>query len=128
MKSVTVSIVPHLSDMKWWDPMPWYSFFECWVLIQVFHSPLSLSFFFAFFHKGGITCISEVIDISPCNLDSSLCFFQPGISHALHRCWISRVKIYSLDVLFAQFGSSPLFHVRFHVPFLTCLQASQESG
>ena len=26
-------------------------------------------------------CISEVIDISPGNLDSSLCFFQPGILH-----------------------------------------------
>ena len=35
----------------------------------------------AFCHKGGVSCISEVIDISPCNLDSSLCFFQPSISH-----------------------------------------------
>ena len=26
-------------------------------------------------------CISEVIDISPGNLDSSLCFFQPSLSH-----------------------------------------------
>ena len=26
-------------------------------------------------------CISEVIDISPGNLDSSLCFFHPRISH-----------------------------------------------
>ena len=26
-------------------------------------------------------CISEVIDISPGNLDSSLCFFQPRVSH-----------------------------------------------
>ena len=26
-------------------------------------------------------CLSEVIDISPGNLDSSLCFIQPGISH-----------------------------------------------
>ena len=26
-------------------------------------------------------CISEVIDISPGNLDSSLCFIQPSISH-----------------------------------------------
>ena len=26
-------------------------------------------------------CISEVIDISLGNLDSSLCFFQPSISH-----------------------------------------------
>ena len=26
-------------------------------------------------------CISEVIDISPGNLDSSLCFFQYSVSH-----------------------------------------------
>ena len=26
-------------------------------------------------------CISEVIDISPGNLDSSLCFIQPSVSH-----------------------------------------------
>ena len=30
---------------------------------------------------GGVICISEVIDISPGNLDSSLCFFQSRISH-----------------------------------------------
>ena len=29
--------------------------------------------------------MSEVIDISPCNLDSSSCFFEPSVSHdALH--------------------------------------------
>ena len=28
--------------MKLWDRMPWSSFFECWVLSQLFHSPLSL--------------------------------------------------------------------------------------
>ena len=32
-------------------------------------------------HKGGVICISEVIDISPSNLDSSLCFFQSSVSH-----------------------------------------------
>ena len=32
-------------------------------------------------HKGGVICISEVIDISPDNLDFSLCFFQPSVSH-----------------------------------------------
>ena len=32
-------------------------------------------------HKGGVMCISEVIDISPSNLDSSLCFMQPSVSH-----------------------------------------------
>ena len=36
---------------------------------------------FAFCHKGGVICISKVTDISPCNLDSSLCFIQPSISH-----------------------------------------------
>ena len=29
--------------MKWRDWMPWPSFSECWVLSQLFHSPLSLS-------------------------------------------------------------------------------------
>ena len=29
--------------MKWCDQMPWSSFFECWVLSQLFHSPLSPS-------------------------------------------------------------------------------------
>ena len=34
-------------------------------------------FLFTFCHKGGVICIYEVVDISPSNLDSSLCFFQP---------------------------------------------------
>ena len=37
-----------------------------------------------FCHKGGIICISEVIDISPGNLDLSSCFIQPSISHDVH--------------------------------------------
>ena len=37
-------------------------------------------------NKGGVLCISEVIDISPSNLVSSLCFIQPGISHDVHPC------------------------------------------
>ena len=41
----------------------------------------ALHFSFAFCHKGGIICISEVIDISPVNFDSSLCFIQPSILH-----------------------------------------------
>ena len=35
----------------------------------------------SFCHKGGVICISEVIDISPGNLDSSLFFLQPSVSH-----------------------------------------------
>ena len=96
-------------------------FLNGWVLSQLFHSPLSFSFFFkwiyfnwrlitlqycsgfchtltwishsfhfhqealqflfAFCHKGDVICISEVIDISPGNLDFRLCFIQPGNSY-----------------------------------------------
>ena len=41
----------------------------------------ALQFLLAFSHKGGVICISEVIDISSYSLDSSLCFIQPGILH-----------------------------------------------
>ena len=43
IKSVTVPLFPHLFAMKWWDWMPWSSFFKCWILSQLFHSTLSLS-------------------------------------------------------------------------------------
>ena len=39
-KSVTVSIVSHLFALKLWDQMLWSWFSECWVLSQLFHSPL----------------------------------------------------------------------------------------
>ena len=38
-------------------------------------------FLFTFCDKGAVICVSEVIDISQGNLDSSLCFIQPGISY-----------------------------------------------
>src|SRR5574341_1214111 len=41
----------------------------------------AFEFLFTFCHKGGVICISEVIDIFPGNLDSSLCFLQPSVSH-----------------------------------------------
>ena len=40
---------------------------------------------FTFFHKSGVIWISEVIEISPGNLDSSLCFIQPAILHDVLR-------------------------------------------
>ena len=44
---------------------------------SLFHQE-AFEFLFTFCHKGGVICISEIIDISPCNLDFSLCFFSPG--------------------------------------------------
>ena len=83
IKSETVFIV---SPSICHEVMGPNAMFECWVLTKIF-TPLfdfhqeSLQFLFPFCHKDGVICISEVIDISPGNLDSSLCFFQPSISH-----------------------------------------------
>src|SRR5574339_221485 len=49
-------------------------------LLFHFHQE-AFEFLFTFCHKGSVICTSEVIDISPSNLDSSLCFFQSKISH-----------------------------------------------
>ena len=54
---------------------PAFSFFSFTLIKRLF----SYSSFFC--HQSGITCISEVVDIFPCNLDSSLWFIQPSISH-----------------------------------------------
>ena len=43
MKFDTVSTFLHLFAMRWQDCMPWSSFFECWILSQLFHTSLSPS-------------------------------------------------------------------------------------
>ena len=62
-KSLTVSIVPHLFAMKWWDWMPWSQFSECWVLSQSFHSPLSLS------SRGSLVAIAFLVTRSYISLE-----------------------------------------------------------
>ena len=80
IKSVTVSIVSLSICHKVMGPETMISFFWMLSLKQLFHSPLSPSSRGSLvplsFHKGGVTCISEVIDISPGNIDSSLCFIH----------------------------------------------------
>ena len=67
------------SELNWWDQMPWSSFLECWFLSQLFHVHQEApQFLFAFCHNCGVICIHRVIDISSCNLVSSLCFIQPA--------------------------------------------------
>ena len=55
----------------------WANFFS---LHFHFHQE-AFEFLFTFCPKGGVICLSEVLDISPGNLDSSLCFIPPGILH-----------------------------------------------
>ena len=89
---------PHLFTMKWCDWMPWSSFFGCWVLNQLFHSPFTVSSrssiaLLRFCHKGGVICISEVIDISPGNLDSSLCFlFNLYAEYIMRNAWLEETQ------------------------------------
>ena len=75
--------VPHLFPMKWWDQMPWSYFSECWALSQLFHSPLSSRGFLAP-PLSAIKVVSSAylrLLMYLGNLDSSLCFFQPSVSH-----------------------------------------------
>ena len=87
MKSVTVSIV---------SPSICHEVMRPDIMILAFHlknffkPAFSLSSFIfikdsfvplAFCLKDGVICISEVIDVSPSNLDTSLCFIQAGMSH-----------------------------------------------
>ena len=111
-------LFPYLFAMRWWDQMPWSLFFEYWVLSQVFHSPLSPSskgslVTLHFCQYSGIIYISDFVDISPFNFDSSLWFIQPGISHGLLCIEIKMKKmtIYHLVLLLSQFWTNLLFHV-----------------
>ena len=135
IKSVIVSIFPHLFAMKWWSHMPWSSFFEYWVLSQLFHSPLSPSsggflVILHFVHKGGVICISEVIDISPGNLDSSLCFIQQCISQDVLCIDIKQAgwKYITFTYSFPNFEPIHCSMSSSNHCFLTSIQVSQEAG
>ena len=106
IKSITVSIVspsichevmgPDAVILVFWmlSFKPTFSFYSFTFFKRVFSSSV-------FWHKGGVICISEVIDISPCNLDSNLCFIQPGILHVYSAYKLNKQgdTKYSLDVL-----------------------------
>ena len=85
IKSLTVSTVPPsiCHEVMGQDAM----ILVFWMLKfkPTFSLSLSLSsrgsLVLCFCRKGGVFCIYEVIDISPSNLDSSLCFIQPSASH-----------------------------------------------
>ena len=75
IKSLIISIVSPCICHEVMGPDAMISFFECRVLTKLFHFPREApQFLFAFCYNGGVICISEVINISPSNLDSSMCF------------------------------------------------------
>ena len=78
IKPVTVSIVsPSIChEVMGPDAMIfvfWILSFKPTFLTLLFHfHQEAFEFLFTFCHKGGVICISETVDISPSNLDSSL--------------------------------------------------------
>ena len=53
---------PHLFAMKWWDQMPWSSFFECWVLNQL-PSLSSITFINRLFCSSSLFAIRVVSSV-----------------------------------------------------------------
>ena len=101
-----------------------------------FRPTFSLSFslslrdsLFAFYHRGGFICISEVIDISPRNLDSSYASSSPAflIMYSAYKLnkqgdnvqpWCTPFLIWNQSVV-----PCPVL-----TGFLICIQVSQEAG
>ena len=87
-KSLTIFIVSHRFAMKWWNQMPWSSFFECLVL-RYFFLLSSFSFIKRLFSSSSLLFFL----LGWCHLHiwgcwyftlhsySSLCFIQSSISH-----------------------------------------------
>ena len=89
------------------------SFTICFTFLFQCHQK-ALQFLFTFCHKGGVFCISEVIDISSSNLNSSCASSNPAF------CMV--YSAYKLNkqgdniqpcALLSLFGISSLFHIHF---------------
>ena len=74
----------------------------------------AFEFLFTFCHKGGVICISEVIDISPSNLDSSYVSSSPAflMMYSAYKLNKQGDNIQPWRTPF-RFGTSLLFHVQF---------------
>ena len=106
--------------------------FECWVSSQHFHPPLTL--IKRLFSSSSLSAIrvvsSEVVDISPGSLDSSMCFIQPGISHDILCIWVKWTGLQYTALLYSFSNLEPVscFMSSSNCCFLTRIQASQGTG
>ena len=110
-------LFPHLFAMKWWDQMPWSSFFERWVKPDFSLSSFTLiKRLFISSLLSAIRVMSSAylrllifllaILISAC-ASSSPTFYMMYSTYKLNKQGHNN----SLDVLFSQFWTSVLIHV-----------------
>ena len=120
IKSVTVSLFPHLCAMKGWDQMPCSFFFECWVLSQFFHSPLSPSVCREVMRPNAMILVFWMLSFKSDFLLSSFTFIKRLFSSSL----LSTVRmvpstylkllIFLLAILIPDCASfSPAFHMMY---------------
>ena len=76
---------PHLFAMKWWDWMPWSSFFECWVSSQLFPWWVGRGYVVAAAAESLQLCLTlcDPIDSSPAGS------LGPGILQARTLEWVA---------------------------------------
>ena len=123
-------IFPQLYAMKWCDQMPWTSFFELWVLSQLFHSPLSPS------SRGSLVllCFLPFKVVSSAYLSFLIfhlsIFILASESSNQHFIWctlhissITRMTIYSPFPILNHCSISSS-----NCCFFLCIQVSQKAG
>ena len=111
--------------MNWWDQMTWSSFFEGWVLSQLFPSPLSLSSrgclvpLCTIYHKGGVICISvqfsSVTQSCPALCDPMNCS-TPGYPVHHQHPELAQTHVHRVS---DAISSSAILFSSFHQPFPT---------
>ena len=111
--------------------------FDCWTLNHLFQSPVSPT------SRGSLVplhflplkwyhLLSEVVDISCCNLNSILWVIQPAF-HMIYSAYNlnkqgENIQPWSIPFPILNQPAIPLFHVLFYCCFLTCMQISQEAA
>ena len=92
-------LFPHLFVMKWWDRMPRSRFFKCWVLGQLFHSPV-FTFIKRFFSSSSLSALRvvssadlRILIFLPAMLDSSILHESPSFLRGLNHLSIHCIRI-----------------------------------
>ena len=130
-KKKTVSLFPlfpHLFAIKWWDRMPWSSFFECWVLRQLFHSLLWPStrgslILLCFLRLGWChlhVCCCSVTQLCPTLCNPCTAAWQASLSFTIS--W-SLLKLISIKLVMPSNNFIPC-----HRPSLPAFNLSQHQG